>query len=121
MRFAADVRLWSDWLLWLGVVLGAAGFGLAMWTARLFLTVGEGTPAPWEPPKKLVVRGPYRHVRNPMISGALMVLCAEAIILQSWPIAFWTAFFFTVNALYFPLVEERGLEKRFGAQSIRST
>ena len=97
-------------------MVGAAGVGLSMWSARLFLTFGEGTPAPWAPPKRFVVRGPYRYVRNPMITGVLMILCAEAIILQSWPIAVWMGVFFGANAVYFPLVEEKGLEKRFGAE-----
>jgi protein-S-isoprenylcysteine O-methyltransferase Ste14 len=78
------------------------------------LKVGQGTPAPWDPPKKLVVRGPYRYVRNPMITGALLLLLAEAMLLQSWPIAIWLVLFFIGNSVYFPLVEEKGLEKRFG-------
>jgi len=49
-----------------------------------------------------------------MITGVLLVLFAEAILLQSWPIAVWMMVFFIGNAIYFPLVEERGLEKRFG-------
>jgi protein-S-isoprenylcysteine O-methyltransferase Ste14 len=75
---------------------------------------GQGTPAPWDPPKKFVVRGPYRHVRNPMIIGVLLMLLAEAMVLQSWPITGWMIVFFIGNAIYFPLVEEKGLEKRFG-------
>ena len=46
--------------MWSAVLLGLAGFGLAISTVRLLLIVGEGTPAPWNPPLKLVVRGPYR-------------------------------------------------------------
>jgi len=75
---------------------------------------GQGTPAPWNPPKKLVVRGPYRHVRNPMITSVLFVLLAEALLLRSWPLAGWLIIFFLANAIYFPLVEERGLVRRFG-------
>lgn len=100
--------------LWLAAVAAGAGLGLAVWTVRLFATHGGGTPAPWEPPAKLVVRGPYRHVRNPMISGVLLVLAAEALALRSWPLAAWLAFFFAANAVYIPLSEEKGLEKRFG-------
>lgn len=75
---------------------------------------GNGTPAPWDPPKKLVVRGPYRHVRNPMISGVVLLLLAESLWLQSWPIALWMMIFVIVNMIYFPLFEEKGLEERFG-------
>jgi len=86
---------------------------LSVWTVKLFMKFGDGTPAPWDPPRKLVIRGPYRHVRNPMITGVLLMLLAEAMLLQSWPIALWMAVFFIGNAVYFPLVEEKGLEKRF--------
>ena len=101
-------------LFWLALVPAAAGLGLAVWTVRLFTNFGNGTPAPWDPPQKLVIRGPYRHVRNPMITGVLLMLLAEAMLLQSWPIALWMGTFFAGNAIYFPLSEEKGLEKRFG-------
>jgi hypothetical protein len=43
---------------WMGVLLFCVGLVFAIWTCRLFVTVGEGTPAPWDPPNKLVVHGP---------------------------------------------------------------
>jgi protein-S-isoprenylcysteine O-methyltransferase Ste14 len=79
----------------------AFGLGLAVATVRLFVRHGEGTPAPWDPPRKLVVRGPYRHVRNPMIAGVLLVLMGEALLLRCWPLGGWMA-------LYFPLRELTG-------------
>lgn len=104
----------GDWRLWLAIVLGGAGLTLAVWTCRLFVTEGHGTPAPWDPPQELVIRGPYRHVRNPMISGVLFMLAAEALILSSWAIAAWLLVFFLANAIYLPLSEEKALERRFG-------
>ena len=99
---------------WLGLVSAMVGGGLALWTVTLFTRYGEGTPAPWEPPRNLVIRGPYRHVRNPMITGVLFLLFAEAMLLGSWPLLAWMGVFFLGNAVYFPLVEEKGLERRFG-------
>lgn len=99
---------------WFALVLGASGFALAVWTVRLFRTFGEGTPAPWAPPKRLVLRGPYRHVRNPMITSVLLMLGAESLFFGSWHLAGWMIVFFLGNAIYFPLVEEPALERRFG-------
>jgi len=99
---------------WLGLALAATGFLLAAWTTRLFVTRGEGTPAPWAPPRELVVRGPYRHVRNPMITGVLLVLGAESLLFGSWPVAGWTLVFFLINTVYLTRIEEPGLERRFG-------
>jgi protein-S-isoprenylcysteine O-methyltransferase Ste14 len=54
-----------------------------------------------------------------MITGALLLLLAEALFFHSWPIAAWLILFFIGNAIYFPLVEEKGLEKRFGDEYLK--
>lgn len=98
-----------------GVVLGAAGFVLMVWTMRLFAEKGGGgTPAPWEPIRNLIVQGPYRYMRNPMLTGVILTLAAEAVLLWSLPIGLWMLLFFVANTAYFALFEEPGLEKRFG-------
>jgi protein-S-isoprenylcysteine O-methyltransferase Ste14 len=94
------------------------GAGLALWyrTVKLFARVGEGTLAPWDPTRKLVVLGPYRYVRNPMITGVLAILAGEAALFGSAWVLAWAAAFFCVNATYFPRVEEPGLVERFGSE-----
>ncbi len=98
------------------VGLAALGVGLVLFTASLrrFATEGEGTLAPWDPPRRLVVRGPYRFVRNPMISGVIFVLLGEALLLLSLPHALWALAFLALNLVYIPLLEEPQLELRFG-------
>ena len=92
-------------------------FGLCMiaWTVALFAGVGRGTLAPWDPPERLVVRGPYRYVRNPMITGVVSVLLGEAALFGSPAVLAWAGFVFALNAVYFPLIEEPDLRSRFGA------
>lgn len=97
-----------------GIVLAAIGLVLSGWSLRHFGTDGRGTPAPWDPPRQLVVQGPYRFVRNPMISGVALVLFAEAAFLHSGPHAVWALGFVALNAVYIPLVEEPQLVRRFG-------
>jgi protein-S-isoprenylcysteine O-methyltransferase Ste14 len=99
----------------IGAVLVAAGVALVAWTIVLFARIGRGTIAPWDPTSRLVVAGPYRHVRNPMISGVLAVLLGEAALFGSLGVLLWFAGVLTVNAVYFPLVEEPGLRRRFGS------
>lgn len=112
-RSGGDVAAWP--LVLVGVVVTALGVALLAWTVALFATVGHGTLAPWDPTSRLVVISPYRHVRNPMISGVLAVLLGEAALFASLPLLLWFATVFAVNAVYFPLVEEPGLRRRFGA------
>src|SRR5215211_7616072 len=102
----------------LGCALVGLGVLLVYQTVILFATVGEGTLAPWDPPLRLVVRGPYRHVRNPMISGVLSILLGQAILFGSVPLLVWFVIFFALNALTMPLIEEPLLESRFGSDYV---
>ena len=98
----------------LGVTL--LGLGLVLFVASLwrFTSQGKGTLAPWDPPREFIVHGPYRFVRNPMISGVMLFLLGEALALRSFPHAIWAVCFFTINLIYIPLIEEPQLERRFG-------
>ena len=97
-----------------GALFLLAGLRLAWQTIALFGSAGEGTLAPWDPTRKLVVEGPYRRVRNPMITGVGLILLGEAAILGSPAIAIEFGVFAALNATYMPLVEEPGLLSRFG-------
>ena len=97
-----------------GIALIACGFALWVWTVRLFARIGGGTLAPWDPTRHLVVEGPYRHVRNPMISAVLAVLLGEALLFGSPALLIWSGAFFAVNWLWFVVYEEPGLVRRFG-------
>jgi protein-S-isoprenylcysteine O-methyltransferase Ste14 len=99
-----------------GAIVIAAGLALVVWTVALFIGVGRGTLAPWDPTSRLVVSGPYRHVRNPMISGVAAILGGEALFFRSWDVALELAVFVALNAVYFPLVDEPGLRRRFGTE-----
>jgi protein-S-isoprenylcysteine O-methyltransferase Ste14 len=100
----------------LGGLMVAGGLALLIWTVSLFIRVGRGTLAPWDPTRALVVAGPFAHVRNPMITGVLFMIAGEAIALASRSVGIWAAVFFLVNHVYFLLSEEPGLVRRFGAQ-----
>ena len=98
-----------------GIALLGGGLVLFASTVRLFASLGHGTLAPWDPPERLVVAGPYRYLRHPMIGGVALILAGEALVLGSAAIATWLLAFVLVNAVYLPLVEEPALVRRFGA------
>ena len=114
-RWAVDLQTPAEVTFYAAVLLFVAGGYLSSVTARLFVTVGEGTPAPWEPPQKFVIRGPYRYIRNPMITGVILVLFGESLLFNSWPILLWALLFLVGNLIYIPAVEEKGLLVRFGS------
>ena len=107
----------SPWA-WTSAVLGilALAVGAPLFVACLarFVSEGRGTLAPWDPPARLVVGGPYAYVRNPMISGVVFLLLAEGLVLRSVPHLAWAGLFLLVNAGYIPLWEEPRLRRRFG-------
>jgi protein-S-isoprenylcysteine O-methyltransferase Ste14 len=114
---AGDTRWGVAWA-WLpaaaGIVVFAAGFTLFAWCVVLFGRVGQGTLAPWDPTRSLVAVGPYRYVRNPMISGVALMLMGEALFWGSARVALLTGVFVLINHFYFVFSEEPGLEARFG-------
>lgn len=118
VRFAMATTAPDLILMLLGVLSLCVGFVLFAASLQQFAVRGTGTLAPWDPPKHLVVEGPYRYVRNPMISGVLFVLLGGALGLRSWPHGQWALLFLLINLVYIPLVEEPRLERRFGASYV---
>jgi len=106
----------SVFLKMLGLVFLISGAFLFLWCVYLFWAFGKGTLAPWAPTQKLIIRGPYRYCRNPMISGVLFVLLGETMILNSVNILIIACVFFIINTIYFILMEEPDLHERFGKE-----
>jgi len=101
---------------WVGLALVILGGALAVWCILTFAIVGKGTPAPFDPPRKLVAAGPYRWIRNPMYVGAGTALCGAALYYQSAALVAFAAGFFVFTHLFVVLYEEPRLERTFGAR-----
>lgn len=100
----------------LGVLLGVVGAAAAAWCIRDFAVRGRGTPAPWDPPKRLVVTGPYRYVRNPMYVASLILLAGEALLFGSSGVAIYAAVVWLAYHLRVVLYEEPALRSQFGSE-----
>lgn len=107
---------WRGAAVLAGAVLVACGAALVAHSIALFVRLGRGTFAPWDPTRELVTAGAYRYSRNPMKAGLFLVLAGEALALQSAALAAWFALFALVNVAYIRLHEEPGLAKRFGTR-----
>src|ERR1700743_3579337 len=84
-----------------GLLVYALGLSMQLYTTSLFWKYAQGTLAPWQPTQKLVIRGPYRYCRNPMITGVLFMLLGEALFFNAFAILIWTCIFFAMNTMYF--------------------
>ena len=99
---------------WLPITAGVAlYFACAFWG---FAVRGEGTPLPMDPPKKLVVVGPYRIVRNPMYWSVAFVILGEAAVFHSVALVDLATVFLVAVNLFVLFIEEPGLRAKFGAE-----
>lgn len=97
-----------------GLLVGTAGIGLALWCSLLFAVIGRGTPLPFDPPRRLVTIGPYRFVRNPMALGVGGALIGVAVYYESWAFLGYTCLFFVIIHLLVTVYEEPTLRETFG-------
>ena len=106
-----EIPLWQSALFFQLVawssVIGVSG-------VQEFVQVGKGTPFPFDPPKRLVVSGMYRYIRNPMQTSTIFV----PLFLGAWIGSYWImgislmAFIYSVG--FAAWSEERDLQIRFG-------
>ena len=103
----------------LGILVTIVGAAIAVWCIFTFIVVGKGTPAPFDPPRRLVVRGPYRLVRNPMYLGAGLALGGAALFYQSRSLAIYAGLFMILTHSFVWLYEEPTLRRLFGDEYTR--
>ncbi|MEJ1973815.1 MAG: isoprenylcysteine carboxylmethyltransferase family protein [Lacunisphaera sp.] len=113
-RHARWPEIWR-WPQWTGAAfffLGAVAF---LHAQVLFATRGQGTPAPFDPPRRFVRRGLYKWVRNPMYLAVLAMVGAEGLFLHSGHVAVYFVCLACVIHLTVVLYEENALRFKFGA------
>ena len=102
------------WARILGITLITAGGILALACIATFVICGQGTPAPFDPPRKFVAAGPYKYVRNPMYVGGFILLLGFGLFEQSAAILLFTLPWFLFAHLFVILYEEPHLRATFG-------
>jgi protein-S-isoprenylcysteine O-methyltransferase Ste14 len=108
-------------LHWAGLIGLALGTVLLAACILEFARSGRGTLSPVDPPRVLVIRGPYRYVRNPMYLGVSLILLGEVLLTGSRALfGYWVIWLAAVN-LFVRGVEEPGLRRQFGASYERYT
>lgn len=113
----AQRRTWLPLPLRLvGAMLFWGGTGLTASSMLYLVRDGAGTPAPHDPPRKLVLRGPYSHCRNPMELGNLLSLAGRGLLAGDAQLGAAALSFGIGHHFWFVLIEEPGLLRRFGPE-----
>ncbi len=99
-----------------GTAIVLLGGSIALWCVFTFALIGKGTPAPFDPPRRLVTRGPYRVVRNPMYIGAALALGGATVFFESIVLLGFTVLFLLVTHMFVVVYEERVLRRMFGEE-----
>jgi protein-S-isoprenylcysteine O-methyltransferase Ste14 len=97
-----------------GLPFLAAGTALVLHSGWLFRRLGQGTPNPWDPPRRLVTSGAYRYVRNPIVEGYLLNLVGLGLFFASLGILVAAAGVWAFAHFVVLPREETTLERRFG-------
>ena len=98
-----------------GLLLAAAGLGLGLWSVLAEITIGEGTPVPLVPTKKLVVQPPFTYCRNPMTLGTIIAYLGLCVGIGSFSALVIVLLLASLLLLYIKRIEEKELAVRFGA------
>jgi protein-S-isoprenylcysteine O-methyltransferase Ste14 len=99
---------------WPAAALIGLGLGLYAWCLWNFVTVGRGTPGPWDPTERVVATGPYRWVRNPMYIAVLCVIVGEAWLFMSLALVAYAIVVAAVVHTFVVAYEEPTLTEQFG-------
>jgi protein-S-isoprenylcysteine O-methyltransferase Ste14 len=99
-----------------GMLIGGAGAMIALWCVIAFVRIGKGTPAPFDPPRRLVIRGPYRFVRNPMYIGGALAIIGITLFYESLALLVYGGILLLGTHLLVVFYEEPALRCSFGQE-----
>ena len=97
-----------------GLTFVAAGASLLAACIWEFAQRGRGTLSPLDPPRRLVISGLYRFVRNPMYVSVTAVVIGQAALFGDWRLLVYGAVFWLACHLFVMGYEEPTLARTFG-------
>ena len=100
----------------LGVAFIALGLPVLLDSFARFALQGLGTPAPLLPPRRLVVQGFYRFVRNPIYVAVTSLIVGQALLFGEGRLLVFAAAFWLSCHLFVVVYEEPTLRRSFGSE-----
>jgi protein-S-isoprenylcysteine O-methyltransferase Ste14 len=104
----------AGWGRLLSVPFFAIALALYLWSVWSFASRGKGTPLPIDAPKRLVITGPYLHIRNPMYVAVMSALAGWLIAHPTPPLLVYGIGVGTAFACFVIWYEEPHLRQNFG-------
>jgi protein-S-isoprenylcysteine O-methyltransferase Ste14 len=98
------------------ILLFGIGVSIYLWSVSNFARRGRGTPLPLDPPKKLVIQGPYRFTRNPMYLAVFSVLLGWTLLYRTLPLLLYSLAATLAIYLFVTRYEEPHLRREFGEE-----
>ena len=102
--------------LYFSIPFFLTGLGIYLWCAWDFASFGKGTPAPIDPPQKLVVHGLYSYSRNPMYVGVLTFILGWVVLNWEIKLFVYGLVVWLVFNLFIVYYEEKHLLSVFGSE-----
>jgi protein-S-isoprenylcysteine O-methyltransferase Ste14 len=104
---------------WMGLLLLIPGVAIIVWCFIDFVRRGHGTPAPYDPPRRLVMAGLYKYTRNPQYVGVILVALGEAVLSGRMLLFGYAAVLGVGYHLFVRFYEEPTLRRMFGEDYLK--
>jgi protein-S-isoprenylcysteine O-methyltransferase Ste14 len=114
--FAVPLAFWPRIVAGAVITLGGATLVIL---ARIWFTRTGQNPVPWKPSPELLVKGIYRHTRNPMYLGMTAIQFGLGILLGNLWISVLAPVALTIVHMIAVLPEEAYLADKFGENYLR--
>ncbi len=89
---------------------------LGLYSAITLVKYGEGTPLPTDQTTKLVIKGPYKYVRNPMAIAGIGQGLSVAMYFNSLPLHIYNILGMIIWHIIVRVFEEKNMRDRFGKE-----
>ncbi len=116
LSIARGTEAGSSWFVITGLLMLIFGLAIYCWCVWDFAAFGQATPAPIDAPKRLVVRGLYRYIRNPMYVGVLSVILGWTLLYANVLMLVYCLAVAICFQLFVVFYEEPILQQSFGAE-----
>jgi protein-S-isoprenylcysteine O-methyltransferase Ste14 len=109
-----EIAILPSWAFYLGIVLMMAGIAFRQWAIAILGRYFSGIIGVQDG-QKVVDSGPYRLIRHPSYTGALLIMVGIGLAMQSWGAALVIVLIFAISYGHRMLIEERVLVANLGA------